>query len=199
MINGNWGDAPRVPSCAPTLLAVFSATDQLWPEQTTTDEVAAMSSAVRFLTSREIPLIWISHRSAADVLRVQGDFGFCHPFICDAGAYLYMPRAYFGELSPRGKVADAWNVLEFTTHRDAGHAVRLLASLFRSCQPELIIVGLAQEASHGVVLDQVDVPIVVRSSDHDQTGLLQWFPTAYVTNAVGVEGWREAVLGPAAE
>jgi hypothetical protein len=43
---------------------------------------------------------------------------------------------------------------------------------------------------------EVDVPVIVRSSHTDATELRQSFPNAYVTNAAGTEGWREAVLGP---
>ena len=184
-------------SCAfgePIPLVILSATDDSLPERGT-PEAAAMRRAARMLTARRIPLVWISHWRAATVLAMQADLELCEPFICDGGAYLYVPRGYFGDLGPLGTPAGDWDVVAFTARHDAGRAVQLLVSLFRVGGPTAIIVGLAQEAADGAVLDHVDVPVVPRSIHVDPIALLRSFPHAYLTNAVGAEGWREAVLG----
>jgi predicted mannosyl-3-phosphoglycerate phosphatase (HAD superfamily) len=178
----------------PTSLAIFSATDRSLPERGTSD-AAAMARAVRFLTLRQVPLVWISRRPAAAVLRLQSEFAFRHPFVCDAGACLYIPRGYFGEAGVLGSAVGDWHVIEFTVSQEVGPAARLLASLYRSSSPGLIIVGLAQDAADAALLQQVDVAVVVRSADGDATALLRSFPSAYVTHAVDTDGWREAVLG----
>lgn len=178
----------------PIPLVIFSATDDSLPERGTPD-AAAMRRAVRMLRARRIPLVWISHAPATAVLAVQADFELCEPFICDGGAYLYVPRAYFGDLGPLGTPAGDWDVVAFTARHDAGRAVQLLVSLFRVGKPAAVIVGLAQETTDVAVLEQVDVPVIVRSNHRDPTALLRTFPDAYLTNAVGTDGWREAILG----
>jgi predicted mannosyl-3-phosphoglycerate phosphatase (HAD superfamily) len=187
-------DPAAASGTAPTPLAIFSATDRALPGHGT-PAAAAMARAVHFLTVRQVPLVWISHRPAAAVLRLQADFAFRHPFICDAGAHVYIPRGYFGAAGMIGSPAGDWNVIEFTARAHVGQATQLLATLFRSSAPDLIIVGLAQDADDAAMLGQVDVPVVVRSADGDTAALLRSFPTAYVTYAAGADGWREAVLG----
>ena len=182
----------------PIPLVILSATDDSLPERGTSG-AAAMQRAVRMLGARRIPLVWISRAPAAAVLAVQADLELCQPFICDGGAYLYVPRGYFGDLGPLGTPAGDWDVVAFTARHDAGRAVQLLVSLFRVGAPAAVIVGLAQETTDVAVLEQVDVPVIVRSSHRDPTALLRTFPHAYLTNAVGADGWREAVLGQRTE
>ena len=176
----------------PIPLVLFSATDDSLPERGA-PHAAAMLPAVRMLRARRIPLVWISHAPAAVMLAVQADCELCEPFICNGGAYLYVPRTYFGDLGPLGTPAGDWDVVAFTARHDAGRAVQLLASLFRVEEPAAVIVGLAQDTTDGAVLEQVDVPVIVRSH-RDLTALLRTFPDAYLTNAIGADGWREAVL-----
>lgn len=70
---------------------------------------------------------------------------------------------------------------------------------FRVRNPAAAIVGLAQETTDVAVLEQVDVPVIVRSGHRDPTALLRTFLDAYLTNAVGADGCRETVLGQRTE
>jgi predicted mannosyl-3-phosphoglycerate phosphatase (HAD superfamily) len=92
-----------------------------------------------------------------------------------------------------------WDVVAFTAPPDAGRAVQLPVSVFQVENPAAVIVGLAQETTDVAVLEQVDVPLIVRSGHRDPTALLRTFPDAYLTNAVGADGWREAVPGQRTE
>jgi mannosyl-3-phosphoglycerate phosphatase len=79
--------------------------------------------------------------------------------------------------------------------RDARAAIRLLVSLYRACWDSVIVVGLGDHEADRPLLQEVDVPIIVRNEGIDQSGLLRKLPGAYVTGATGPAGWREAILG----
>lgn len=172
---------------------VFSATDDLW--NTAGSSLPTATAAVRWLVSKRVPLVLASARPAEDVLALQETLGTCHPFVCGGGAALYIPVAYFPELTRIGATRDGWNIVEFKPPYDTGHAVRLLASLFRLSAGDVAIVGLVDSWRDRELLNVVDVPIVVRSDRPDETQLLAALPSAYLTTATGAAGWSEAILG----
>jgi predicted mannosyl-3-phosphoglycerate phosphatase (HAD superfamily) len=177
-------------------LVVFSATQYVWPGRDGPPEAVR---AARWLVSRGIPLVMVSHRAAPDILGLQQELGIRHPFVSDGGAALYIPAGYFPELTRIGAERDGWNIVEFKPPHDTGHAVRLLASLYRLCRDEVVIVGLGDTWAHRVLLHESDVPVVVRSGAADEAQLVQSLPIAYLTNAPGAAGWSEAILGSALE
>ena len=179
------------PPCTGVSLVIFSAVDQVFTEP-------AAISTIRFLASQNVPLVLVSHRSAADVIDLQLMYGMRRPFVSDGGAALYVPAGYFPELMRIGSLRDGWNVVEFKS-ADAGHAIRLLISLFRLCSEDALMIGLAESWSDRMLLREVDVPVVVSSDETDQTRLVQSLPAAYVTQACGAAGWNEAILGSLAE
>jgi predicted mannosyl-3-phosphoglycerate phosphatase (HAD superfamily) len=175
---------PLEPGCAEVPLVIFSAVDEAW--NTTT---------ARWLAARNVPIVLVSRRSADEVLAAQTALGTRHPFVCDGGAALYVPTGYFPELTRIGSVREGWNCVEFKAPYDTGHAVRLLASLYRVCNERAVIVALAQQWGDRVLLQEADVPVVVRDGDVDQMRLLDCVPSAYLTSASGLAGWGEAVQG----
>jgi mannosyl-3-phosphoglycerate phosphatase family protein len=84
-----------------------------------------------------------------------------------------------------------------TTVRDGRAAIRLLISLYRAHWESLIVVGVGDDRTDRELLQEVDVPIIVRNEAVDQTPLLRRVPRAYLTTATGPAGWREAILGAA--
>ena len=178
------------PPCAGVSLVIFSAADDVF---TAPDA----SAAVSWLTSRQVPLVLVSRRPAADVLALQRQYGMRRPFICDGGASLYLPAGSFPELTRIGTARDGWNVVEIKSP-DAGHAIRLLVSLFRLCSEDVVVVGLGEHRDDRVLLREVDVPVVLSGSPA-QEELMRSIPSAYLTQAPGVAGWSEAILGSLAE
>ena len=75
------------------------------------------------------------------------------------------------------------------------HAVRLLVSLYRAASTPPVIIGVGDDWRDRALLNEVDAPVVVRNPAVDQTRLLRKVPTAYLTDAEGPAGWREAILG----
>jgi mannosyl-3-phosphoglycerate phosphatase len=185
------------PPCTGAQLVIFSAVDDvlLDAETRSTSETQA---AVRMLAQREIPLVLTSSRPAAELLAAQRALGIRYPFVAGGGAALHIPAGYFPELTRIGAQVDGWNIVEFKVP-EAGHAIRLLLSLYRLCSGEVVIVALADGEQHRVLLHEVDVPVIVRNDDADQAALLRELPSAYLTTAAGHAGWREAILGSVEE
>jgi predicted mannosyl-3-phosphoglycerate phosphatase (HAD superfamily) len=185
------------PPCAGASLVIFTAVDGLLCDREThaTHETRV---ALAMLAQREIPLVFISARPASELLALQRELDLRYPFVADGGASLHIPAGYFPELTRIGAQRHGWNVVEFKVP-EAGHAIRLLTSLYRLCSDEVVIVALADTAEHRVLLHAVDVPVIVRNINADQQALLREMPSAYLTTAVGPAGWSEAILGSVGE
>lgn len=156
--------------------------------------------ALALLADRRIPVVLISDRTPGELTSLQRDLGLRHPFVCEGGAALYVPRGYFREFSRLGEPRRRWDVVRFRLPRDAGDAIRLLISLYRACSaPSVVVVGLGDDWTDRDMLREVDVPVIVRNHAIDQARLVRKLPTAYVTNAAGPGGWSEAILGSVGE
>jgi mannosyl-3-phosphoglycerate phosphatase family protein len=79
--------------------------------------------------------------------------------------------------------------------QDPAHAIRLLISLYRLAGDGVVVVGLGDDWADRVLLQEVDVPVVVRNPAVDQRRLLRKVPAAYLTTARGPAGWSEAIVG----
>ena len=196
--------APPTPSrhaakspCAAATLVIFTAVDGVLCDADTrsTHETRA---ALKMLAHRDIPLVLTSSRPSSELLALQRELDLRYPFVAGGGASLHIPTGYFPELTRIGAQRDGWNVVEFKVP-EAGHAIRLLMSLYRLCSEEVVIVALADTTHHRVLLHAADVPVIVRTNNADQQALLREMPSAYLTNAVGPAGWSEAILGSVGE
>jgi mannosyl-3-phosphoglycerate phosphatase len=185
------------PPCAATTLVIFTAVDGVLRDGQTRS-TSNTQAALRLLAQREIPLVLTSSRPATELLALQHELGIRYPFVAGGGASLHIPAGYFPELTRIGAQRDGWNIVEFKVP-EAGHAIRLLLSLYRLCNEDLVIVALADSVQHRVLLHEADVPVIVRSHDADQEALLREMPSAYLTSAAGPAGWSEAILGSVGE
>jgi len=183
--------------CAAASLVIFTSVDGLLcdAETRSTPETRA---ALRMLAQRDIPLVFTSSRPVSELLVLQSELNLRYPFVAAGGASLHIPVGYFPELTRIGAQRDTWNVVEFKVP-EAGHAIRLLMSLYRLCSDEVVIVALADAVRHRVLLHAADVPVIVRTDNADQQTLLREMPSAYLTTAVGPAGWSEAILGSVGE
>jgi len=151
--------------------------------------------ALVLLADRGIPVVLVSDRTPRELTSLQRELGLRHPFVCEGGAALYVPRGYFPEFSRLGEPRRRWDVVRFQPPRDAGDAIRLLISLYRASAGSVVIVGLGDDWTDREMLREVDVPVIVRNHAVDQTRLVRKMPAAYVTRAPGPAGWSEAILG----
>jgi predicted mannosyl-3-phosphoglycerate phosphatase (HAD superfamily) len=159
----------------------------------------AAQRAIRNLASRDVPVVFVSTGPAQDILVAQQSLGLRQPFICGAGALLYVPAEYCGDLGTVGVRQDTWRVVEFNALHDPGPAIGLLVSLYRMSDEEVVVVGLGRDLADAALLQQVEVPIVVRHDRIDQAPLMRELPSAYRTSAEAWDGWLEAVFGTAGE
>jgi predicted mannosyl-3-phosphoglycerate phosphatase (HAD superfamily) len=159
----------------------------------------AAQHAIRDLASRAVPVVFVSTGAAQDVLVAQQSLELRQPFVCGAGALLYVPAEYFGDLGTVGVRRDTWRVVEFNVHHDPAPAICLLVSLYRMRNQQVIVVGLGRELADAALLRQVEIPIVVRHDSIDQAPLMRELPSAYRTSAEALDGWVEAVFGIAGE
>lgn len=69
--------------------------------------------ALHLFAAEGIALVFCSSRTRAEIERVQRELGMAHPFICENGAALFVPPAYFGaEISYAREVA-GYHAIEF--------------------------------------------------------------------------------------
>jgi predicted mannosyl-3-phosphoglycerate phosphatase (HAD superfamily) len=185
------------PPCAAATLVIFTAVDGVLCDADTRS-THQTRAALRLLAQRDIPLVLTSSCPASDVMALQRELAIRYPFVAGGGASLYIPAGYFPELTRIGAQVDGWNVVEFKVP-EAGHATRLLMSLYRLCSEEVVIVGLADTVQHRVLLHEANVAVIVRNNNVDQQKMLRDMPSAYLTTAVGPAGWSEAILGSVGE
>jgi mannosyl-3-phosphoglycerate phosphatase len=78
---------------------------------------------------------------------------------------------------------------------DKGLAIRRVKSLYTQAWGRALAVGLGDSLNDLSLLQEVDIPVVVRNpAAGATTRLLRKVPTARVTNAPGPQGWNEAML-----
>ena len=183
--------------CAAASLVIFTAVDGLLCDAET-HSTRETRAALKMLAQRDIPLVFTSSWSPSELLALQDELNLRYPFVANGGASLHIPAGYFPEVTRIGALRDGWNIVEFKVP-EAGHAIRLLMSLYRLCSEGVVIVALADTAQHRVLLHGADVPVIVRNTNADQQVLLREMPSAYLTTAVGPAGWSEAILGSVGE
>lgn len=190
-------DGERVhPGSGPsTSIVVFTAIDGILRHPDTGSPGEARV-ALDLLCARGIPVVLMSHGEPGAVIDVQQALALVQPFIAEGGAVLYIPRGYFEELDGLTSGDETWEIFDFGV-RDPLRALRLLVSLFSVRGEDILTIGFGSDWADRALLSGVDVPIVVRQDEADQSRLLRRFPDAYLTMASGPAGWSEAVLGSA--
>jgi predicted mannosyl-3-phosphoglycerate phosphatase (HAD superfamily) len=178
-------------------LVILTALDTLRHPKTQSCDAARPALAV--LADSGIPVVVVARDSAADAEAIVHDLDLRHPFICEEGQALYVPRAYFTELAGLGERAGEWDIIRFTDEREPDAALRLVIALYKANFEDAVVVGVGDSWNDRALLGEVDVPIIVRSEATDQQQLVRKMPAAYVTRAAGPDGWSEAILGSVVE
>lgn len=160
-----------------------------------TQSLAPADLALSTLEAHGVPVVLAGTGPADAVAALQDEIGLRHPFICRDTAEIHIPTGYFSHPSVQRPVARTWEVIEIGPCESQVRAVRLLRSLYRSWNDDVILIGLGDDWSDRYLLLEVDVPIVVRNDAVDQAPLIQRLPHAFVTREPGPAGWAEAILG----
>jgi mannosyl-3-phosphoglycerate phosphatase len=78
---------------------------------------------------------------------------------------------------------------------DKGLAIRKLRSLYEQAWGKVLAVGLGDSPNDLPLLQEVDIPIIVRNPAIGASAkLLRKVPTARISNAAGPRGWNEMML-----
>src|SRR5688572_5957766 len=108
-------------------LVLFSHVDGVLSEPASTPVV----NAVSLLARARVPLVLCSGRTRAEIEHVTLALGIRHPFICEGGGALFVPRGYFPFATDNAREIAGYDVVEFgrtyrdvvdTLHRTAGRA-----------------------------------------------------------------------------
>lgn len=151
--------------------------------------------AVDLLRSWGARLILVSASTADYVRQIQHELQITEAFVCDGGAALYIPKSYCRNLDWHGTEGE-WEIVRFNPP-DKSAAVNLVRDLFLGLgSRDVMTIGVGCDFDDYGVLSAVEVPVVVRDVVKDQSGLLRYVPGAYLTNATGLDGWAEALIGP---
>jgi predicted mannosyl-3-phosphoglycerate phosphatase (HAD superfamily) len=151
--------------------------------------------AVDLLANSGVRLVLVSASAATDVRRVQRHLHITEPFVCDGGAAVHVPCTCFWNLEAHDAGNDGCEIFRFNPP-DRAAAVNLVRDLFLSSGHDVVTIGIGCDLEDYGVLSAVDVPVVVRDPVKDQRELLRHVPGAYLTNATGIDGWSEALIGP---
>lgn len=123
-------------------------------------------AALRGVAASNLPLVFCSTRTRAEVECLQQDLGVRHPFVCENGAAVFVPRGYFGFDVPHARIVAGYEVLEFgrpyaevvtTLHRTArwlridviGFHDMSIADVAHECGVPLLEARLAKLREYG--------------------------------------------------
>jgi predicted mannosyl-3-phosphoglycerate phosphatase (HAD superfamily) len=148
--------------------------------------------ALAALRAGNVPIVCVSAHGSKGVARIQQQLGIEAPFVCRQGRELHIPHGYFWSSRPAFTRNQPANIIRTDTQ---GNAVAIVTSLYRACRSDVMIVGIAGSAADSELLNQVDVPILIRPDGPKDFSVGPAFSSTYVTHCSGVDGWNEAILG----
>ena len=150
--------------------------------------------AVDLLANSGVRLVLVSASAATDVHRVQRHLHIAEPFVCDGGAAVHVPCTCFWNLQAHDAGNDGCE--SFGSTLRTGRPRSILCATCSSLSHDVVTIGIGCDLDDYGVLSSVDVPVVVRDPLKNQRELLRHVAGAYLTNATGIEGWSEALVGP---
>jgi predicted mannosyl-3-phosphoglycerate phosphatase (HAD superfamily) len=156
--------------------------------------------AAQLLIDADIPIIFVAPSAVREPEHIQRELGVVHPYLSEGGATLHIPHDYF-ESGYGGSTKRDWAMMTFVgrdSGLDAPRGLRFLLETYRAYRSDILTIGFGVTSSDKYLLEQVDVPVIVRDRNIGQNQLQASFPDAFVTNAEGPLGWGEAILGPLA-
>lgn len=185
---GSW--LPSVSGRQRWPMVVITAVDRMF--STGDPSLSRVRPALAALRASNIPVVCVSDRDASEVVSLRQRIGLDAPFICHLGHQLHIPHGYFWASPPASTRHQPADII---CTEGAANAVAIVASLYRACQSDVMVVGTAASPSERDLLRHVDVPILVRPEGADDFSSALAFPAAYVTHRSGLDGWSEAILG----
>lgn len=90
-------------------LVVFSDVDGVLADPAN----ASVASAVSLLARERVPLVLCSSRTRAEIEHIAKALGSRHPFVCEHGDALFVPRGYFPFEVPNAREVAGYDAIEF--------------------------------------------------------------------------------------
>ena len=114
----------------------------------------------------DIPLVLCSSKTRAEIEAIQQELGITHPFVCESGGAVFIPRGYFGFDVPGARDVAGYQAVEFgrpysevvqTLHRTAerlaidivGFSDMSVEEVARDCHLSLLQARLAKLREYG--------------------------------------------------
>jgi len=98
----------RIPS-----FVVFCDLDETLFDSRTFSIEAQAREAFRQIERQHVPVVLCSTRTRAELERIQQELGISQPFVCEAGAALFVPQSYFGHTIADSRHIAGYDVVEF--------------------------------------------------------------------------------------
>ncbi len=138
----------------PPVLVFADLDDTLFEPHRFAVDAAAQQSLNR-VRNEGLPVVCCSSKTRSEVERIQRELGIAHPFICESGAAVVIPRGYFGFEVPRSVEMAGYDLVEFgRPYVEIVAAVRRAAAKFG-----IRLVGFSDMSVDEVALD-ADIPLL---------------------------------------
>ena len=92
---------------------VFAGVDGIVIDRQTGKVCRAAWDAIDLMVSRNIPFVLCAGKTRAEIEPIYQGLGVGHPFVCENGAAIFVPRNYFGFELRHAHDVDAYDVVEF--------------------------------------------------------------------------------------
>jgi mannosyl-3-phosphoglycerate phosphatase len=96
----------------PRPLIVFSEVDGVF-DQATAHSFDVAARKVAWLTRNHVPLVLCSSKTRAELEHISQGLGISHPFICESGSAVFIPKGYLGFSVRDGRELAGYKALEF--------------------------------------------------------------------------------------
>lgn len=101
------------------------------------------------LIREQVPVVFFSSRTRAELEVIQQQLGIRHPFVVENGGALYVPRGYFGFEVPRSRIVGDYDAVSYgRPYADVVAALRLTAD-----QLDIAVVGFNDMSVRDVAVD----------------------------------------------
>jgi mannosyl-3-phosphoglycerate phosphatase family protein len=92
---------------------VFAGVDGIVIDRPTGEVCRAAWNAIDLMVSANIPFVLCAGKTRAEIEPIYEGLGLSHPFVCENGAAVFVPRRYFGFQPAYSREVDAYDVVEF--------------------------------------------------------------------------------------
>ncbi len=103
----------REPMKQTSAVIVFAGVDGIVIDRQSGEVCRAAWDAIDLVVSRNIPFVLCAGKTRAEIEPIYEGLGVGHPFVCENGAAIFVPRNYFGFELRHTHDVDAYDVVEF--------------------------------------------------------------------------------------